>query len=59
MILVLVVFFSGRTIRRIILHKGGKEVTFVTYNLNPSRQVFTESLENVNKFFNNKLLAKY
>lgn len=47
MILVLVVFFSGRTIRRIILHKGGKEVTFVTYNLNPSRQVFTESLENM------------
>ncbi|XP_043462470.1 uncharacterized protein LOC122498683 [Leptopilina heterotoma] len=47
MIFVLIVFFAGRTIRRIILHKGGKEVTFVTYHLNPRRQVFTESLENM------------
>ncbi|XP_051155827.1 transmembrane protein 223 [Leptopilina boulardi] len=42
-----IIFFASRTVRRIILHKGGNRVTIVTYNVIPSRQIFTESLENM------------
>lgn len=46
-----IMFFSSRTIRKLILHKGGEKVTLVTYNIIPGQQIFTESLENV-KIFN-------
>lgn len=42
-----IMFFSSRTIRKLILHKGGEKVTLVTYNIIPGQQIFTESLENL------------